>query len=59
MVFQSLDGGTSGYWNRTNEAWEVLDASHNRALVQALRVAGNQSAPQLLQVPVMVPGGES
>ncbi len=59
LYFQSLDGETSGVWNRSTEAWELLDSSYNRPLVQALRVAGNESAPQMLQLPVMVPGGES
>ena len=59
LYFQSLDGETSGVWNRSTETWELLDSSYNRPLVQALRVAGNESAPQMLQLPVMVPGGES
>jgi len=59
LYFQSLDGSTSGYWDAAADSWEVLEAGHNRALVQALRVARNQSAPQLLQLPVMAPGGES
>jgi hypothetical protein len=59
LYFQSLDGETSGFWDRNSETWELLDSRYNRPLVQALRVAGNQSAPQLLQLPVMVPGGGS
>jgi Protein of unknown function (DUF3450) len=58
LYFQSLDGATSGYWNRRDDGWVALDDDHNRDLAQALRVARNLVAPQLLQLPLMAPGGE-
>jgi hypothetical protein len=57
LYFQSLDGSTSGNWNVAREEWNILDSDHNRALAQALRVAKNQSAPQLLELPMLAPGG--
>ena len=59
LYFQSLDRGTSGYWNAADGGWITLDAEHNRNLTQALRVAKNLTAPQLLQLPLMAPGGDS
>jgi Protein of unknown function (DUF3450) len=57
LYFQSLDGETSGYWNTREDAWIALDDDYNRDLARALRVAGNLTAPQLLQLPLMAPGG--
>jgi hypothetical protein len=59
LYFQSLDGKTSGYWNAQQDAWLALDADFNRSMAQAMRVAKNMTAPQLLQLPLPVPGGES
>ena len=59
LYFQSLDRGTSGYWNAADGDWFNLDDAYNRDLTQALRVAENLTAPQLLQLPLMAPGGGS
>jgi hypothetical protein len=59
MYFQSLDGTTSAYWDNELDDWVVLDEGYNRPLLQAIRVARNLTAPQLLQLPLQAPGGES
>jgi hypothetical protein len=59
LYYQSLDGSTSGYWDRDQQAWLNLDESYNRSLAQALRVAQNVTAPQLLNLPMPVPRGDS
>lgn len=59
LYYQSLDGATSGYWDVDEQAWTVLDKRYNRALVQALRVAQNLTAPQLLNLPMKITGSES
>lgn len=59
LYFQSLDGETSGYWNAPQDSWVTLDMAHNRPLAQAMRVAKNLTAPQLLQLPMLTPGGDS
>lgn len=59
LYFQSLDGETSGYWHAPQDNWVALESEHNRSLTQAMRVAGNLTAPQLLQLPMMAPGGDS
>lgn len=56
LYFQSLDGASSGYWNREQEQWLPLDPQFNRDITQALRVARNLVAPQLLQLPLAAPG---
>lgn len=54
LYFQSLDGSLSGYWNR-GDTWIALDSEYNRDLAKALRVAKNLVAPQLVQLPLLVP----
>lgn len=59
LYYQSLDGASSGYWDRDQQAWVPLEERYNRGLAQALRVAQNITAPQLLNLPMPVPGGDS
>ncbi|MEE4218702.1 MAG: DUF3450 domain-containing protein [Xanthomonadales bacterium] len=59
LYFQTLDGRLSGYWDTAEQDWVLLDESYNRDLARALRVAQNQVAPQLLQLPLPVVGGQS
>ena len=59
LYYQTLDGASSGYWDANSGEWMALDVGYNRDLTQALRVAQNLTAPQLLNLPVLVPGGES
>ncbi len=58
LYFQTLDGKRSGYWSTVDDHWITLEPQYNRELAQALRVARNQVAPQLLQLPLLVPGSE-
>mgnify|MGYP001577434760 CR=1 FL=1 len=59
LYFQTLDRERSGYWNAQTQEWVMLDEQYNRNLSQAMRVAQNQTAPQLLQLPLLGPGGDS
>ena len=58
LYYQSLDGATSGYWDAATQQWQTLDGDYNRNVAQALRVAANTVAPQLLNLPMAVPGNE-
>jgi ElaB/YqjD/DUF883 family membrane-anchored ribosome-binding protein len=58
LYFQSLDGSTSGYWGGEEQQWIMLDERFNRGLGQALRVAQNLTAPELLNLPLPVPGDD-
>jgi len=59
FYYQSLDRKRSGYWDREQQDWIALDAGHNRQLTQAMRVARKQTAPQLLELPLVAAGGDS
>jgi hypothetical protein len=52
LYYQSLDGRYSGYWDRTAGAWLPLDGSERLAIRQALRVAQQAVAPELLRLRV-------
>lgn len=55
LVYQSLDGDESGWFNPDTRQWEELDSSYNNSVRQALRVARQQAAPELLMLPVAAP----
>lgn len=50
LYYQSLDGSHSGYWD--GEDWQALPENMNANIKQAMRVASNQLAPQLLNLPM-------
>ena len=55
LYYQNLDGQSSGYWNQRERIWAPLAAQYNQAITEALRVAKNQVAPQLLTLPMAPP----
>jgi len=60
LVYQTLDGMEAGVWNQAEKTWEPLDASYRTAIREGLRIARKQAAPDLIRLPLLVPGrGES
>lgn len=56
LMYRTLDGVETGYWDNQQKAW-VADASYARAIEQALRIAKQEEAPDLITVPVPAPQG--
>lgn len=54
LMYQTLDGSETGYWDAKQKKW-VADNSYAEAVEQAIRVAQNRGAPELLTVPVPAP----
>jgi hypothetical protein len=52
LYYQSLDGRHSGRWDRASGGWRPLDGKDRLAIRQALRVARQEVAPELLRLPV-------
>lgn len=52
LLYQTLDGETSGMWSREEHDWQPLPDSYNDAIRQGIRIALKQAAPNLLQLPV-------
>lgn len=51
LLYQTLDGDETGYWDIDQKAW-VEDDDYDEAVKDGLKVARKQSAPDLLIVPV-------
>jgi septal ring factor EnvC (AmiA/AmiB activator) len=54
LMYRTLDGSETGYWDAVQEQW-VVDNSYAEAIDQAIRVANQEGAPELLTVPVPAP----
>ena len=54
LMYQTLDGQSTGYWDADNKAWKE-DNSYQRDVKEALGVAQKKGAPDLLIVPVHAP----
>jgi hypothetical protein len=54
LLFQSLDGKRTGYWDKARQRW-VVDNSFERSVKDGLRIAKQQASPDLIVVPVSTP----
>jgi len=54
LMYRTLDGSETGYWDAVQKQW-VVDNSYAEAVEQAIRVANQDGAPELLTVPVPAP----
>jgi hypothetical protein len=54
LMYQTLDGEETGYWDAAKKAW-VEDDGRRQQAAEALRVAKKRGAPDLLLVPVPAP----
>ena len=58
LMYRTLDGDETGYWDAAQRMW-VADSSYAGDVEEALRVARQEGAPDLLRVPVPAPVGVS
>lgn len=56
LMYRATDGKETGYWDRNAKSW-VVDSDYARAIEEAIRMAGESLAPDLLTLPV--PAAES
>lgn len=54
LMYQTLDGAETGYWDAQAKSW-VVDEAYAESVAQALSVARAEGAPELLNVPVPAP----
>ncbi len=57
LYYQTLDGHDAAYWDRTSATWVPLDTGGRLSIRRAMRVANQQAAPELLELPL--PGADS
>ncbi|MET0065157.1 MAG: DUF3450 domain-containing protein [Candidatus Thiodiazotropha sp.] len=56
FFYQSLDGEEGGVWDNRHRVWRALGKQHLAGLEQAMRIARKQLPPDLLVVPLWLPG---
>ena len=57
LYYQTRDQKVSGMWDSTNNEWKSLDASYNRNIRKAIKVAAKTVAPELLSLLIQSPEG--
>jgi len=55
LLYQTLDTEESGRWDADGKTWVKLDDEFRRPILQGLRIARKQTAPDLIRVPVPAP----
>jgi hypothetical protein len=50
--YQTLDGHQAAHWDAQEQTWVPVKATQRLAIRRALRVASQQAAPELLELPV-------
>jgi hypothetical protein len=59
LLYQTTDeAATSGAWDPATNSWIALGREHRNSIRQALRMARNQIAPELVLLPVPAPSTE-
>ena len=53
FVFQTLDGQELGVWNQATRSWKALDSQYKSKVLMAIRIAREQAAPSLIQMPIV------
>jgi hypothetical protein len=56
LMYRTLDGAETGYWDAAQRTW-VADSDYASDIEEAIRVARQEGAPDLLRVPVPAPVG--
>ena len=54
LYFQTLDQQQSAIWLASEKRWQLLEKSYQLAIRQGIRIANQQGAPHLLQLPVFI-----
>ena len=56
LYYQTLDRQAAAYWDNRQKAWVAADGAQRRAILRGLRIASQQLAPELLELPVAAAG---
>lgn len=52
LLYRTLDGKERAHWDKATGAWVPLDASDDSDVLKAIRIAREQTAPDLVHLPV-------
>lgn len=56
LYYQTLDRKSAAYWDHQLKTWVAVDATQSRAIQRGLRIASQQLAPEVLELPVAAAG---
>jgi len=55
LLYQTLDGKSSGYWDKEDRAWKKLDDDYNKPIRHGIQIARKQSTPDFFIIPLAAP----
>ena len=58
LVYQTLQGDKTGWWNPETREWERLPNSYNTPIKNGIKMANKQLTSGLFVVPILVPKEE-
>ncbi len=56
LVFQTLDGESTGVWDNTGRKWVMLGDEFRRGVRDGVRIARKTQTADLVQLPIIAPG---
>lgn len=59
LVYQTLDGNHTGWWNPSSKAWEELEGSYATPIKNGIKIANKQLSSRLFAVPIAIPEEEN
>ena len=55
LLYQTLDGKSSGYWDKKDRTWKKLDDDYNKPIWRGIQIARRQSTPDFFIIPLAAP----
>jgi len=55
LLYQTLDGKSSGYWDKKDKTWKKLDSDYNKSIRRGIQIARRQSTPDFFTIPLAAP----
>lgn len=55
FLYQTLDGKEQAFWNNQTKQWVELPSSYAKEIANGIKIARQQSAPDLIKIPVLGP----
>ena len=55
LLYQTLDYKETGIWDQDARSWKPLSEEYRKSVLQGLRIARKQAAPDLIKLPVRAP----
>ena len=52
LIYSSLDGSATGFWNKKTSQWEALPSDYNASINHGLRIARKEAPPDLIKIPL-------